>query len=348
MRTIVSLSYDDVLLVPQYSDVRSRKDINIGTTLGDYERAIDLSLPIISSPMDTVTGPLMAECMNFFGGLGIIHRYCTIEEQAGMIRSAKQNRLNAPAGVTIGAAVGVTGDFEERAATLHDAGADFICIDVAHGHHILMQEAIETLRAVFGGSKHIMAGNIATLDGFNDLADWGADSVRCNIGGGSICSTRIQTGHGMPGFQTIVDCARSDRNAAIIADGGIRSSGDIVKALAAGADCVILGSMLAGTTESPGEIIHVDGERFKTYRGMASEEAQEDWRGATSSMEGISTRIPYKGSVSKILKSLDKGIRSGFSYSGARDLASLQVYAKFTRQTASGIQESSTHILEGK
>ncbi len=351
MRTKVSLCYDDVLLVPQFSDIRSRKEIDIGTTLGTGTRALELGMPIISSPMDTVTGPAMAEVMNVFGGLGIIHRYCTIDDQVKMVRAAKQNRYHSTKNdihVNVGAAVGVTEGFEQRAIALHQAGVDFLCIDVAHGHHTLVREAIETLRCLIGGDKHIMAGNVATLEGVNDLADWGADSVRCNIGGGSICSTRIQTGHGMPGLQTIIECSETDRDVSIIADGGIRNSGDIVKALAAGADCVMIGSLLSATTESPGAIQFVAGDRFKTYRGMASEEAQQDWRGKASSLEGISTIIPYKGSVTRILEQLDNGIRSGFSYSGSRTLTELQSRARFTRQTASGISESKTHILEKK
>lgn len=351
MRTTVSLSYEDVLLVPQYSDIRSRREIDIGTTLGDGSRAINLGLPIISSPMDTVTGPIMSEVMNVFGGVGIIHRYCSVDDQAAMVQTAKLNRYHSTtndAHMIVGAAVGVTGDFKERAAALHEAGVDFVCIDVAHGHHILMREAIESLRAVVGDDRHIMAGNVATLDGVNALADWGADSVRCNIGGGSICSTRIQTGHGMPGLQTIIECAKTDRNVSIIADGGIRNSGDVVKALAAGADCVMVGSMLAGTAEAPGAILHLGGEKYKNYRGMASEEAQKDWRGSASSLEGISATIPYKGSVTRILEQLDNGIRSGFSYSGARTLLQLQTKARFTRQTAAGISESNTHILSVK
>jgi len=177
------------------------------------------------------------------------------------------------------------------------------------------------------------------------LVDWGADSVRCNIGGGSICSTRIQTGHGVPGLQTIIDCARSDREAPIIADGGIRNSGDVVKALAAGADFAMLGSLLAGTDETPGDVINTRKGQFKSYRGMASKDAQIEWRGKTASLEGIATTISCKGPVEYILRELERGIRSGFSYSGARSLAELQSKARFIRQTPIGQIESSTHIL---
>ncbi len=338
MRTLVSLTYDDVLLVPQYSDIRSRQEIDVGTNLGGrWSRPIRLPLPVISSPMDTVTGPAMANAMNKAGGMGIIHRYCSTDEQARMIR--KVNR-----GIKA-AAIGVTGDYHDRAKALVAMGTKVLCVDVAHGHHVLMESALKQLRDTFGDTVHIMAGNVATLDGINALSDWGADSVRCNIGGGSICSTRIQTGHGHPGLQTVVDCAKTDRDVTIIADGGIRNSGDIVKALAAGADCVMVGSLLSGTSETPGEIIYIDGEPHKTYRGMASEEAQKDWRGSASSLEGISTVLPSKGTVKNVLYSLDKGIRSGFSYTGARTLIELQTKAVFTRQTAAGMRESGTHIL---
>ncbi len=341
MRTLVSLTYDDVLLVPQYSDIRSRQEIDVGTNLGGrWSRPIRLHLPVISSPMDTVTGPAMANAMNKAGGMGIIHRYCSTDEQARMIR--KVNR-----GIKA-AAIGVTGDYHDRAKALVAMGAKVLCVDVAHGHHVLMESALKQLRDTFGDTVHIMAGNVATLDGINALSDWGADSVRCNIGGGSICSTRIQTGHGHPGLQTVVDCAKTERDVTIIADGGIRNSGDIVKALAAGADCVMVGSLLSGTTETPGEIIYIDGHPHKTYRGMASEEAQKDWRGSASSLEGISTVLPCKGPVNNTLQVLDKGVRSGFSYTGARNLLELQTKAVFTRQTAAGMRESDTHILGTK
>jgi IMP dehydrogenase len=208
-----------------------------------------------------------------------------------------------------------------------------------------MKKALSELRRAFKHDVHIMAGNIATLEGYNDLVDWGADSVRCNIGGGSICSTRVQTGHGMPGLQTIFDCAKSDRSAPIIADGGIRNSGDIVKALAAGADFVMLGSLLSGTDETPGDILNTRDGKFKAYRGMASADAQIDWRGKTASLEGIATTVLCKGPVTAILGDLTRGIRSGLSYSGVRTIPELQAKARFIRQTASGQTESATHIL---
>tara|TARA_R110002020_G_scaffold33769_1_gene102616 strand:+ start:6318 stop:7331 length:1014 start_codon:yes stop_codon:yes gene_type:complete len=330
------LTYDDVLLMPQYSDIRSRSEVSLGSAL-DGELWLDI--PIVASPMDTVSGFHMAQAMREHGGIAILHRYNSIEEQAALVSSVTQG------GSSVGAAVGTSGDYLERAYALVEAGATILCIDVAHGHHVLMKEALHELRQEHRHLVHLMAGNIATLEGYNDLVDWGADSVRCNIGGGSICSTRTQTGHGVPGLQTIIDCARSDRNIPIIADGGIRNSGDVVKALAAGADFVMLGSLLAGTDEAPGDIITTRKGEFKSYRGMASADAQIDWRGKTSSLEGISTTIPCKGPVRDVLAELERGIRSGLSYSGARTIQELQAKAQFMRQTSSGQVESSTHIL---
>ena len=250
----------------------------------------------------------------------------------------------------VGAAVGATGDYKERASALYDAGAAIICIDVAHGHHVLVERAIKTLKDVLGDKVHLMAGNVATREGFEALSDWGADSVRCNIGGGSICSTRIQTGHGVPGLQTIFECARSDRDTKIIADGGIKNSGDIVKAIAAGADFVMIGSLLAGTDQAPGILVsNEQGEDFKVYRGMASRDAQKDWRGKmTSAPEGVSTTVPYKGSISEVLSDLAMGVRSGFSYSGSRTVSEFQAKAKFVRQTNASQVESKAHILRGR
>jgi IMP dehydrogenase len=305
------LTYDDVLLVPQYSDIRSRSEVSLRNRLSD---SIQLDLPIIASPMDTVSETDMVAAMWREGGAAIIHRYNSIEEQIAMVSSL-------PKYVLVGAAVGVTNDYFERAVSLYEAGADFLCVDVAHGHHILMKAALTKLRARLPSRFHIMAGNVATLEGFNDLADWGANSIRCNIGGGSICTTRIQTGHGLPGLATIFECAKSDRDTKIIADGGIKTAGDIVKALAAGADFVMLGSLLAGTTETPGKVfVGTNGELRKPYS------------------------VRHKGSIAEVLAELERGIRSGLSYSGARTIKLLQLRAKWMQQTHASIIESSDHV----
>ena len=338
-----TVTFDDVLLVPQMSTIESRSSIDISV---DVKHVGNLSLPIISSPMDTVTGEEMLSTLGSKRVLSIMHRYNSPREQLESLSNAKK------AGTRVmGAAIGITGDFMARVRSMVAMGVDVVCLDVAHGHHIMMKTALAQLRKEFS-TLHIMAGNVATREGYEDLCDWGADSVRVGIGGGSICSTRIKTGHGIPTLQSVLDCATSDRDALIIADGGIRTSGDIVKALAAGADMVILGSMLAGTTESPGEIMDVPEiigghqvySKYKAYRGMASVEAQIDWRGHTSSVEGVSSKVPYKGSVNDVLDSIENGIRSGLSYSGANNIKHFQSKAKFIRQTNAGLQESKTHV----
>ena len=334
-----AVTYDDMLLVPQYSDITSRSEVNISSWLDD-RRSLDL--PIIASPMDTVSEVDMSVAMAKAGGLAVIHRYNTIPEQGQLVYQAASHISTS----LTAAAIGVTGDYLERATTVLSLGANVLCVDVAHGHHIMMKKALEELRKAFGENIYIIAGNVCTLEGVNDVSDWGADAVRCNIGGGSICSTRIVTGHGLPGLQTIFDCARTDRNVKIIADGGIKTSGDIVKALAAGADFVMCGSLLAGTQESPGQIVTLpDGTRAKEYRGMASRVAQMDWRKKSSTPEGVASYIPYKGSVVDILQDLKGGIQSGLSYTGARTIAQLQHKAEWARQTSAGTVESGTHIL---
>ena len=334
------ITFDDVLLVPQYSDIKSRTEVTLSSELSE---GLELRVPIISAPMDTVCGRLMAERLAEFGGLGIIHRYNTIEKQATMVAEASEGGLR-----NVGAAIGITGDYLDRAAALIEAGVTTLCLDVAHGDHVLMHVGAHNVIDAFGNKAHIMAGNIATYTGALALAQIGVDSIRVGIGGGSICSTRIQTGHGMPTLASVIDCVRAKEkfpDLKIIADGGIKTSGDMVKALAAGADFVMVGSLLAGTAEAPGEIVYKDGEKYKSYRGMASKDAQMDWRGKTSSLEGVATVIPYKGQVFPVLSGLENGIRSGLSYSGARNLQELRESARFIRQTDSGLAESNTHIM---
>lgn len=268
-----ALSFDDLLLVPAYSEVKHRADIDLRSDLSFLTGTASLKLPIISSPMDTITENRMAYAMNFAGGMGIIHRYNTIEEQAKIVSRCPWPRA---------AAIGITGDYLERARALLDAGVNLLCLDVAHGHHILMREAIKNVRQLVKGRSpitqamfHLMAGNVATPNGFIDLARWGADSVRVGVGSGSICSTRIQTGHGVPVLQNLFDCAEARKRyglkAAIICDGGIRNSGDIVRALAAGADFVMCGSLFSGTKETPGKrkFSFRKWKWYKEYRGMS-------------------------------------------------------------------------------
>jgi IMP dehydrogenase len=328
-----ALTYDDVLLMPKFSDIETRSSISLESELG---KNLVFSTPIIASPMDTVSGFEMAKKMSSLGGVAVIHRYNTIEEQCDIVRNVKRD------GERVGAAVGSSGDYMQRVIALKNAGVDFVCIDVAHGHHKMVHDAIKAIKEAFP-FMHIMAGNVATDEAFEALQGWGADSIRVGIGGGSICSTRIQTGHGVPNITAIMECAAVATTAALIADGGIKNAGDIVKALAAGADFVMLGSLLAGTDESPGEL-NVTG-MTKVYRGMASREAQQDWRGKSSAPEGISTKIPYKGPVELVFNDLVGNIKSGLSYSGAITIKGLQARSEFIRQTSAGQNESWTHIL---
>lgn len=363
-----ALSFDDVLLVPKMSRIQSRSEVSLCSCLREEYHEEDtakklehvaFSLPIMSSPMDTVTGRDMALAMATAGGLGVVHRYCSIDEQVEMIKPEKEKpalwnfKVPLTKGSTpqscirsVAAAIGVTGDYMERAQELVNSDCNILCVDVAHGHHISVKKAIKSLKKRFGDRVILIAGNVATAGGYEALSRWGADAVRVGIGGGSICSTRIQTGHGVPTLQSIMDCVDSEGDAYIIADGGIRNSGDIVKSLAAGADFVMLGSLLAGTDETPGQVFSsADGKKYKVYRGMASVEAQVEWRGEARSLEGVSTTIPWKGSVKKVLADLEQNIRSGLSYSGAFDLEELYNNCKFIKQTNAGMRESNTHIL---
>ena len=339
-----SICFDDVLLEPKFSNIKSRKEIDLTTI---FTPGVDkLRLPIVSAPMDTVTGDEMAVAMHKAGGLGILHRYNTIKEQVELAKSV----LSVDPNIRFGAAIGITDKYESRACALYDEGCRVFCLDVAHGHHELMKKALTRLRDIFDDDVHLMAGNVATLEAFNDLSDWGADSIRVGVGGGSICSTRVQTGHGVPTLQSVMDCSLSDRDTALIADGGIKNSGDMVKALAAGADMVMCGSLLAGTVETPGIILRSDDGTAprKIYRGMASREAQKAWRGKVGSIEGVSTTVAIKGPVSDVLHDLEWGIRSGLSYTGARSLSALRAGARFIEQTSSAQTESSPHALLGR
>jgi IMP dehydrogenase len=338
-----TVCFDDVLLLPQKSDINSREEISLTTSLAKNK----FDLPIISSPMDTVTESQMALTMFRRGGLGIVHRYNSKKEQCEIIREIKSTleEENSPGVRNIAAAIGTSTAAIDRATALVQSGARILCVDVAHGHHSLVERTIKDLKDSFGPKVTIIAGNVATAAGYEDLSNWGADAVRLGIGGGSICSTRIQTGHGLPTLQSVFDC-RDISDTAIIADGGIKTAGDIVKALAAGADMVMLGSMLAGTNETPGQVFRSNSNKtYKVYRGMASPEAQIAWRGHARSLEGISTTVPHKGAAENILQTIERNIKSGLSYTGAYNLQELRSKSRFVRQSSSGLAESNTHIL---
>ena len=479
----VGLTFDDVLLVPKFSDVKSRRDADVGTR---FSRNIGLSIPIASANMDTVTESAMAIAMARQGGIGVIHRFLTVEEEVsevlkvkrsegvviedpitlgpdrpvrealGVIRdrdiggivivdgarsvlglltrrditleddldrkvrevmTPKAKLVTARKGVSmeeakrllhankveklplldgrgrlaglitskdimkrrqfpsatkdskgrlrVAAAVGVKGDHMERAERLLEAGADALVVDIAHGHSAY---AIDTLKEIKKelGDVEVVAGNVATSRGALDLIRAGADAVKVGVGAGSICVTRVVTGSGVPQLTAILDSARgaSDSGVPVIGDGGIRTPGDVTKALAAGASSVMIGSLFAGTEESPGPTILREGVRYKLTRGMASLAATVDRKvretktgGAKedevieevieeSVPEGVEWLIAYKGRVDEVVKQLVGGLKSGMSYSGARTLPELWKKAEFMRMTSSGYKESLPHDIQ--
>jgi IMP dehydrogenase len=333
------LSFDDILLIPQHSNISSRKEVSIASSLGSSLSSIGLRVPLVAAPMDTVCEWEMAVAIRESGGLGIIHRYMPIENQTKMIKMARAN------GAIAGGSVGARGDFVSEAHELHDAGASLILIDTANGHSEYAIEAVRQLRKALGRSAHIMAGNVSTWDGFARLGDAGADSIRVGIGGGSACTTRVVSGHGMPTLASIMDIRERigySEGPSLVADGGIRNSGDAAKALAAGANVIMMGRALAGTDESPGEIV----EGKKTFRGMASKEAQEAGRGSVSGVEGISTTIPYVGSVSNVIDDFTAGLRSALSYTGVDNLIDFHTESMYNRVSGNSLNETKPHAKE--
>jgi IMP dehydrogenase len=331
------LSFDDILLIPQHSEIKSRGEVNLSSIIGKGNTSIRLAAPFIAAPMDTVCEWEMAVAMRNLGGIGIIHRYMPIKERARMTRMVKAN--NAIAGV----AVGATGKYLSEAAELANSGANLILIDIANGHSHFAINAVKEIRSLLGNSVHIMAGNISTYEGFSSLADAGADSIRVGIGGGSACTTRIVSGHGVPTLASIIDIRENipkGQGPSLIADGGIRYPGDAAKAMAAGADALMLGRLLAGTDESPGSVDH---NGYKIFRGMASKEAQEEGRGSVSGVEGISTKIPYAGSVSNVIMDLAAGLKSAYSYTGVDNSVDFYERSLYNRVTSLTLKESKPH-----
>ena len=465
------LTFDDVLLVPKYSDITSRSQTNLSTKLS---RNISINIPFVSANMDTVTESSMAVAMARAGGIGIIHRFLTIEEQANEVLKVKRSGsvmienpysisseksikdaldyaedkeisgllvvdsnfklvgivterdllfansngsisdimtkdvVTAKPGVTldeakqilhqhrieklpivddsgiikglitskditnnadfpnaskdkkgsplVGAAVGVKGDFLERTESLLEAGTDVLVVDIAHGHSENAISAIKNIKKAFPDCE-LIAGNIATAQGTEDLIKAGVDAVKVGVGSGSICITRVITGSGVPQLTAVMDCAKigNDYGIPIISDGGTRTSGDATKALASGASSVMVGSMLGGTDESPGTVLTKNGKRFKVYRGMASLAASIGRKSKETGSfsfdddlndyvaEGVEAMVPYKGTVVDILKQLSGGVRSGLSYCGAHSIIQMQENAEFIKMSRAGFAESQPH-----
>jgi IMP dehydrogenase len=327
------LTFDDVLIAPCFSTVASRREVDLSSHMGSFS----LKLPVFSSNMDTVTGATMANVMAKAGACGLLHRFMSIEENVQELKRVLPNFV----GVSVG-----LGDQEfERACALVDAGASFLVLDVAHAAQISVVQQSRRLREKYSSNIHISVGTFANSRSINDWLHHGgeADSLHVGIGPGSACSTRIKTGVGIPQLSALIDCAKSGRP--IISNGGCKTPGDIAKAIAAGAHGVILGGMLAGTDEAPGELIEKDSKVFKKYRGSASLESYEvqnkkaEWRTA----EGESMLIPYKGSVNGILQDIEGGLRSSFSYVGARNIEEFKRRAELVTISSAAFAENGAH-----
>lgn len=333
-----AITFDDVLLVPAYNHHESRRLVETAVT--DKLEKLTLTLPLFSSNMDTITGYEMANFMGKHGAMGVLHRFFSVEDNVKEFK-----RCLSPTFVS----VGCTKQELDRAAALRDVGAQFFCVDVAHAHAKYVGHTIKELRDLLPDAC-IMAGNVATYAGADYLASCGADIIKAGIGGGSVCSTRIKTGYGIPMLTCIQDCARVDRS--IVADGGLRTPGDVVKALAFGADFVMLGGMFAGTRPTPGKVITTsDGKKVKRYRGMASREAQEDFMGSMSewkTAEGVATEVAYREDEENILADIVGGLRSGLTYSGSSTIRELQRKLDYVTVTQAGRIESLPHKLMEK
>ena len=359
------ITFDDVLLIPAESHVLPN-EVDLSVQLA---KNLKLNLPFISAGMDTVTESSMAIAMALQGGLGVVHKNMSIQAQASEVANVKgvaltgnftkaavddQNRL------LVAAAVGVTSDTFERAEALFEAGADAIVIDTAHGHSAGVLRKIKEIRAHYP-DQTLIAGNVATGDATRALFDAGVDVVKVGIGPGSICTTRVVAGVGVPQITAIYDAATAAKEYGkpIIADGGIKYSGDIVKAIAAGGNAVMLGSMFSGTTEAPGEVFEDHGKRYKAYRGMGSVGAMAQSHGSSDRYfqggvneanklvpEGIEARVEYKGDVADIIFQMVGGLRSGMGYCGAADIQSLIDNAQFVQISNAGLRESHPHDVQ--
>lgn len=355
-----ALTFDDVLLVPAYSEVLPREV----STKARFTRNITLNIPVVSAAMDTVSEEAMAIMLARKGGISVIHKNMSIEAQAAKVRQVKEWKvegdkipcLDREGRLRVAAGVGITVDVLDRVTALVEAGVDAVVLDSAHGDSHGVIDALRKIKSVYPELDTVV-GNIATAEAARHLIEAGADSLKVGIGPGSICTTRIIAGVGVPQISAIYDVAKAAEGTGVpvIADGGLRYSGDVVKALAAGSECVMIGSMFAGTDEAPGEIFEEGGRKFKSYRGMGSVDAMkagsrdryfQDGEDSTKKLvpEGVVARVPYKGSVADIVYQLIGGLRSGMGYCGAADIDALHS-ARFVRITANGLVENHPHDI---
>ena len=343
-----SLTFDDVTLIPQYSSVLPSETI----TYTKLAHNLDLQIPLMSSAMDTVTESKMAIALSKSGGIGIIHRNLSIERQVQEVKKVKKNNF------LVGAAIGVNSKDIERADELSKAKVDMIIIDTAHGH---TQKVLFMIKKIKKKLKKcvLCAGNIATGKAAKFLADSGVDIVKVGIGPGSICTTRLVTGIGVPQLSAVLQVKKALKNykTRIISDGGIKFSGDIAKAIAAGADAVMIGSLFSGTTESPGKIFKQKGKLFKNFRGMGSVGAmsigsadryyQKKFKNVSKYVpEGVEGIVKFKGPVNKIIYNLIGGLKSSMGYLGAKTIKDLQKKGEFVKITKAGFYESMVHNID--
>ena len=343
-RVRTGLTFDDVLLVPKRSRIRSRQDVSLRTRLSQH---VEIGIPVIAANMDTVCEQEMATAMARLGGAGVIHRFLPIQVQADMVAAVKEENAQ----FATAAAVGTDHDVLERAKALVTAGCDALVLDIAHGHAEHSIDTLKSLKDAFPDTD-VIAGNVATQGGAEDLYEAGADAIKVGVGPGGVCTTRIVAGVGVPQLTAIADA--SVVPVPIIADGGIKTSGDIAKAIAAGADTVMIGSMFAGTKESPGEVESSARGLIKRVRGMASFDAIEaraerhgeeidDEYFEQRAPEGVEGTVPYKGEVSKLVSTLMAGLKSGMSYSNATTIPDFWEKAEFVRVTPTGLRENLPH-----
>jgi len=335
MQNNYAFTFDDVLLIPSYNHYESRRMVDL--TVTDRSSKLTLKLPIMSANMDTITESTMANFMSSVGAVGVLHRFMAIEKNVEEFKKCSKETF---------VSVGCSEKDLARVEALRDAGANYFCVDVAHAHAKYVGRSLKRLRDLMPEAC-IMAGNVATYAGADFLASCGADIIKVGIGGGSVCSTRIKTGFGVPTLSSVRDCAKVDRS--IVADGGIRNPGDMVKALAFGADYIMIGGMLAGTEPTPGEVIEKsDGRKVKAYRGMASREAQEDFMGVMGdwkTAEGVATEVAYREESKAILADIVGGLRSGLTYGGAATVSELQRKLNYNLVTTAARHESLPHKI---
>ena len=356
MKTITeALTFDDIQIVPKYSNILSRSSIDTSTR---FTKNTKMNIPLVSSPMDTITEEVMAVIMRNFGGVGIIHRFCTIQRQCDMVEYVVSN-TDKNSSIPIAAAVGATGDYLERAVALYEAGANVILIDVAHGHHLNVRNAVLSIKGhAIGNHVDVIAGAVATHLGALDLCEWGVDAVRVGVGGGSLCETRIRTGVGVPQVTALLDCieATDEYDIPVMADGGIKTPGCVAKAIALGAESVWIGSLFSGTKETPGPFQKVgewpNEQLFKPYRGSSSlsqkmslGEIGESPYPTGKNVEGNSTLVPFKGKAERIINDILDGLRSSMSYVGTTNLLEFRANADIIRITNAGMTEARPHLL---